>query len=148
MAAGVDVRGLREVGAALRKVDKDLPKQIRVELQPIAAEVAAAVRAKVPRRTGKAQASVRPRSSQRGAAVAVGGQAAPYYPWLDWGGSTGPGHRPGVAGSGAVKRPWLGKPGGDGRYLYPAIAEKSDDIEKAAEAAVVNVAKRAQLGVK
>ena len=147
MGAAIEVRGLREVQSALRKVDKELPKQLRTEFKAIAEDVVTGIQQKVPRLTGHAAASVRPRASQRGAAVALGGNAAPYFPWLDFGGTTGKGHRPGVAGSGSVKRDWMGRPG-NGRYVYPTIAEKRADIEQAAEDAVIKVARGAGLETK
>lgn len=148
MAAAIEVRGLREVQSAFRKVDKDLPKGLRTEFLGIAQDVQHGIQAKVPRRTGHAAGSVRARASQRGAGIAFGGQAAPYFPWLDFGGSTGKGHRPGVSESGSVKRlPWMGT-SGEGRYVYPTISEKRADIEKAAEDAVMNVAKSAGLETK
>jgi len=147
VGAAIEVRGLREVQSAFRKVDKDLPKELRVEFKAIAEDVATGIRAKVPQLTGHAAASVRPRASQRGAAIAFGGNAAPYFPWLDFGGTTGKGHRPGVAYSGSVKRDWKGRPG-DGRYVYPTITERSKDIEQAAEDAVMKVAHNAGLETK
>jgi hypothetical protein len=144
MAAMVQVKGLREVQWALRKVDKDIPKGLRQELLPAARKVQDDIRSRVPMQSGKARGSVRARASQRGASIAVGGNSAPYYPWLDFGGSTGKGHKPGVSGSGSVKRDM---PKG-GRYLYPAIAANEDMLEKAATDAVVNLAKRAQFEVK
>jgi hypothetical protein len=147
MAAAVQVRGIREVQAAFRKVDKDLPKALRPEFLEVARSVVRGVQQKMPWRTGRAIRSVKPRASQRGAAIAVGGTAAPYYPWLDFGGTTGKGHRPGQRFSGSVVRPWMGSPG-DGRYLYPTISEQTEDIEKAAEDAVLKVARSAGLEVK
>lgn len=152
MSAAIEVRGLREVTSAFRKVDKDIPKGLRAQFLPIAQRVASGAASKAnadfKNPTGKAVGSIRPRASQRGAAIAFGGTAAPYFPWLDFGGSTGKGHRPGASWSGSVKRDWMGRPVGEGRYIYPAISEQSDEIEKAAEDAVLNVAKAAQLEVK
>lgn len=141
----VKVSGIREAARAFRKVDKDIPKQLRTEFLPIARDVVSGIQSKAPRgKTGRARASVKPRSSQRGAAVAVGGNAAPYYPWLDFGGSTGKGHKPGRPWSGSVKREMPPK----GRYLYPTIEEQRAKIERAAEDAVVNVARLNGFGVR
>ncbi len=148
MAAAVQVRGLREVRNAARKVDKDIPKGLRAELLPIAQKVQGRVRSKVPVLKGDARDSVRARASQRGAAIAFGGNAAPHFPWLDFGGSTGKGHRPGAAWSGSVRRDWLGRPFGEGRYVYPAINEMTPEIEDAANDAVINLAKAAGFEVK
>lgn len=147
MAAAVQVRGLREVRNAARKVDKDIPKGLRRELLPVAQKVQGRIRSKVPYLKGDARESVKARASQRGAAIAFGGNTAPYFPWLDFGGTTGKGHRPGAAYSGSVKRPWMGRPG-DGRYVYPSIAEMTPEIEQAANDAVINLAKAAGFEVK
>ena len=95
--AEIQVRGLREVQSAFRKVDKELPKAFKQEFLGIAQKVVGGVQQKVPKVTGAAAGSVRPRATQRGAGIAFGGNAAPYFPWLDFGGTTGKGHRPGAA---------------------------------------------------
>ena len=143
MTPGVKVQGLREVVAALREADAEVPKRLREYLLPIARLVAARTAAKVPRDTGDAAGSVSARAGQRGASVAVGGASAPYFPWLDYGGSVGKGHRPGVPWSGSVVRPWM--PGG--RYVYPTIAEHRDEIAEAALDAVERSATDAGLKV-
>lgn len=141
---GVKVTGLREVVSAFRQVDLDLPKELKVEFKKIAEDVATTVRASVPRGpTGHAAGSVKARATQRGAAIAFGGSAAPYFPWLDFGGTTGPGHKPKVAGSGSVKRPWMGKPDGEGRYVYPGIRKEREHIAQAADDAVRKAAEQA-----
>lgn len=144
----VEVKGVNELVRAFKKVDSDVPVGLRKEMLSIATEVTGAIQQKVPWKTGRASGSVRPRASQRGAGIAFGGNAAPYFPWLDFGGTTGKGHRPGQRYSGSVVRPWLGNPTGEGRYVYPTIRDKGEDIERAAEDAVVNAAKRAQFEVK
>lgn len=144
--AEIEVRGLREVQSAFRRIDREIPKGMRAELLPIAQMIVSDVQQMVPWRTGAAAASVRPRASQTGAGIAFGGNAAPYFPWLDFGGTVGKGHRPGQRYSGSVKREWKGRPG-DGRYVYPTIEEHRDDIERAVEEAVVAIAKRIQFEV-
>lgn len=140
--AVVQVRGLKEVQKALKAIDKDLPKGLRTEFLVVARAVVGTAQRDVPRRTGAAASSIRPRASQTGAGIAFGGNAAPYFPWLDFGGSTGKGHRPGVKDSGSVKRDWLGNPAGEGRYVYPAIRAHEDDIVDAAGDVPVKLAKR------
>jgi hypothetical protein len=144
----LEVKGINESIRAFKKVDSDIPAGFRKEMLAIASDVAGEAQQRVPWKSGKAARSIKPRASQRGAGIAFGGSAAPYFPWLDFGGTTGKGHRPGQRFSGSVSREWLGNPRGEGRYVYPAIRDKSDDIEKAAEAAVINAAKRAQFEVK
>ena len=66
-----------------------------------------------------------------------GGNKAPYYPWLDFGGSVGRRR--------SVRRPFLDK----GRYIYAAYfrARDSGRFEDALSAGLVKVAKDAGLEV-
>lgn len=143
MTPGVKVQGLREVVSALREADAEAPKRLREHLLPVARLVASRIASKVPRDEGDAAASLSARAGQRGASVAFGGSSAPYFPWLDYGGSVGKGHRPGVPWSGSVTRPWM--PGG--RYVYPTIAEHRDEIAEAALDAMAAAATGAGLKV-
>lgn len=146
-APAIQVRGLREVTNALRKVDREIPKGFRGAFLPIARRVVAgvkgAVNADAKNPTGRAASSVTARASQRGAAVSFGGATAPYFPWLDFGGTTGRGHIPGQAWSGSIKRPWAGHPVGSGRYVYPTIEEQREEIMATAEEAVLSAARAA-----
>lgn len=148
MGAAVEVRGVRELRSAMRRMDNEMPGKLKQGMMEIATVVVAGIQSKAPRRSGDAADSVRPRASQTGAAIAFGGQAAPYFPWLDFGGTTGKGHRPGVAWSGSIKREWLGNPKGMGRFVYPTIEEKGPEIEKRIEGIVARTATRADLEVR
>lgn len=139
----IQVRGLREVSNALRKVDREIPKGFRGAFLPIAQRVVNVVQQNVPYLTGRAARSVTARASQRAAAISFGGASAPHFPWLDFGGTVGRGHMPGQAWSGSVKRPWAGRPLGSGRYVYPAIEDQSEEILAAAEDAVMSAARAA-----
>jgi hypothetical protein len=144
-SAHIEVRGLREFERAIRAVDGRLAAELRSALRAIAEQVAADARSRVTADVGAgpAAASITPRAGARGASIAAGGRAAPYLPWLDFGGSVGRGHRPGVAWSGAVKREWRGRPVGEGRYLYPAIRANRDAISRLVDEAVERVAEDA-----
>lgn len=133
--AKVRVRGVRELSRAFGKVDRDLPKELRDEFKGIATTAAGRVASKVPRDSGTAAGSVKPRASTRGAGIAVGGARAPYFAWLDFGGSVGR--------HGSIKRDWMGKPGGDGRYLYPTLHEMQPETAEAADEAIKKVARSA-----
>lgn len=113
---------------------------IKEEFKGIAARVAEAAARKAP---GSAGASITPRASNRGAAIAFGGRKEPHFPWLDFGGSVGRGHMPGVPWSGAIKRDWRGNPTGSGRYIYPTISEHREDTRDAVDDAIERLAKRA-----
>jgi len=144
IGAKVQVRNLREITAAIKEANDGVPGRLREYLLPVAQEVSRTVTSRVPRRSGHAAATVTARATQRGAGVSVGGSGAPYFPWLDFGGSTGRGHIPGKAGSGSVKRAMpLG-----GRYVYPTIEDKRDRIEQGAMDAVLKAALDARLEVR
>jgi hypothetical protein len=137
----IKITGLRELNAAFRAVNTDLPKALKVEFLTIAKTIVGVAQQRMPFRTGEAASSLKPVSGATYAGIGrpAGGDLGKgaYYPWLDFGGSTGRGHIAGVGGSGAIKRPSVGK---QGRYLYPAIAESTVEIEKAADAALAKVA--------
>ena len=121
---------------------------MRVHMKDIADHVVGVAQQRMPFRTGEAAKSLKPRATQRGAGIAFPqggapwrGEKADYYPWLDFGGSTGRGH---VANGhngygGSIVRPIVK----GGRYLYPAIAESKDFIESNMNAAIEFVAKKA-----
>lgn len=119
MAEVVHVRGLKEFQAALRQIDKALGPELRKGLNEVAEVVAAAARPLVPVRSGAAAASIKARSSQRGAALAVGGARVPYFGWLEWGGRTGRNK--------STRRPFV--PGG--RTIYPSLrAKERETLDK------------------
>ena len=102
----ITVAGLRDVQAALKQVDGQSQKQLRVVLNDAAQVVVSGTRGAMPSRSGRARGSVRALSSQREARVAGGGGRASYYGWLDFGGSVGRRR--------SVKRRFIR----DGRYMY------------------------------
>jgi hypothetical protein len=143
--AKVEFRGVKEFVAGLKAIDADLPKEMRSEFLGVATKIAGEVAAVFPHgATGRASGSVKPRAGAKAAGIAIGGAAAPYAPWLDYGGTVGRGHKVGVGGSGSVTRPFIK----GGRYLYPTIIASHDEIEKAAAAALVKVARSAGFTVK
>jgi hypothetical protein len=138
-----DVKGIPELSRALKDVDAALYKELRLGMKAIADHVVGVAQQRMPYRTGTAAASVRPRATAKGAAVAFprgGDRGNPdYYPWLDFGGSTGRGHVVGQAWSGSIIRDM---PKG-GRYVYPAIAESRDYIGRTVYDLIEGVAHRA-----
>jgi hypothetical protein len=118
----IRVEGLREYSKALRDIDKSLGPELRKGLNEVANIVVDAARPLVPRRTGAAAESIKAGSTARGAAIKVGGNKAPYYQWLDFGGAVGRNK--------SVKRPFFQ----GGRYIYPTLARKrSEAVEKLEE---------------
>lgn len=131
MADAIKVEGLAEFTRNLKRLDADLPKMQRKALNAAADIVLDYARPKIPRRSGRAAASLKAKSTQTAVRVAAGGTKAPYYPWLDFGGRVGRKR--------SVKRPFIG----EGRYIYPALAAKRDDFEAALTAALVASAESA-----
>lgn len=123
----VDRNSLAGMRAFLKSVDKTVQKEINRPLNQAARLVVNDVRPTVPLGlTGQARRSVTVNNA-RIPGVRFGGVTAPYYPWLDFGGSTGPGHRPGVANSGSVKRSRVH----GGRYMYPGIERNEEAVREA-----------------
>ena len=141
------VTGLRELAAALKQMDVELPVELRTAFLGVAQKVADVTAQRMPWKTGAAAGSVHALATAKGASVAEGGRPAPYVGWLDFGGSTGRGHRPGVAWSGAERRGWMGKPLAAGRFLYPAIEQENTAIIDATETAVQRAGDRVGLKV-
>ena len=116
MEQKIAVEGLKELTKALRDVDKDLPKLIRLAANDAANILIDKTRPTMPSRTGRAKGSLKARSTRTSARVSIGGAKAPYVPWLDFGGKTGRNK--------SVIRPFIK----EGRYLYPTLAKYRDDI--------------------
>lgn len=131
----IKVDGLKEFQASLREMDRDLPKQLRVMLNKAVTVVIDWAVPRIPRRTGHAAASVRPKSGQREARVSMGGRRAPYMPWLDFGGAVGPGR--------SVVRPFRR----EGRYLYAGLTATSEDVTKIITQGLAELAESAGLDV-
>lgn len=117
MSARIDIVGLREVQRSLREVDAGLPKQIRLIFNEATGLIVDYSKAHIEVRSGRAKGSIKARSSQRTAAVAIGGSRAPYTPWLDFGGE---GRRRGRPSA----RPFIR----EGRYVYKGLRLHHDDI--------------------
>lgn len=134
ITAKVEITGLKEFNKGLRAMDTGLPKATRLALNDAVAIVIGFARSRIPRRTGRAAASLTARSTRTSARVAAGGRKAPYYPWLDFGGKT-PGHH--------ASRPYYR----EGRYLYPALRIKRDEFTAAMERGILAVAQDAGIEV-
>ena len=137
MVAKITVSGLREFQTALRRMDSDLPKQLRLVLNEAADIVIDYAGAHMERKTGAAAASLKARSSQREARVGLGGRRAPYAPWLDFGGQGRVKGRP-------PARPFLR----EGRYVYKGLALHREDITTKMSEALTQLATSAGLEVR
>lgn len=149
----IAVEGMKDLQKALKEMDGESQKEIRVALNAVAATVAQGAARRVPVKTGRARASLREFSSQRETRIAAGGRKAPYYGWLDFGGTVGKGRTPGgfkkKAGgatggtAGSIHRPWFE----GGRYIYPTIAANRDSLAKAVHKQLMDLAKSKGLTV-
>lgn len=131
----VEVTGLRELRAQLKAMDAGLPKMIRVALNQASELVISYARPKIPRRSGRAAGSLKVRSNQQTARIAAGGQRAPHYPWLDFGGRVGRGK--------SVSRPFYT----EGRYIYPGLRANRQEITEKMSTALTALAHDAGLEV-
>ena len=135
MEQTIAIQGLRETSRALRRIDAEAPKQLRLVFNDAAGLLVGYVKQHAPVLTGRAVASVKARSTRTAARVAVGGPRAPYYPWLDFGGRTGPRR--------SVYRPFIKQ----GRYVYPGLAELRPQIIAVMQDGVARTARDAGLEV-
>lgn len=133
--APVSIRGLRDLQAALKALDGESQKQIRVVLNSAAQAVVGGASRRVPVKTGTARNSIRATSGQREAKVSGGSKKAAYYGWLDFGGAVGRKKN--------TRRRFLQ----EGRYIYPAYSANADSIQKALVNALTELARGAGLEV-
>jgi hypothetical protein len=131
----IGTTGLSEFNRALRKLDTEAPKQLRVANNEAADLLIAHVRPLIPSRSGAARRSLKAKSTRTSARISVGGRTAPYYPWLDFGGRTG------IRKS--VKRPFLK----EGRYIFPTLRKIRPKIMAQLEKSLTAAARSAGLDV-
>lgn len=131
----IAVEGMKQLQRALKDLDGESQKEIRVALNRVADTVAQGAARRVPVRTGKARASLKAMSSQRETRVSAGGRKAPYYGWLDFGGRIGKNK--------SVRRPFVK----GGRYIWPTVAANRDQLATAVETALVDLARSKGLEV-
>lgn len=135
MSDAVQITGLKQFTKALKDIDRELPKTMRIANNAVASIVVEAAAPRVPVRSGKARRSIKARSTRNEARVSAGGKRVPYYGWLDFGGSTGIRR--------TVRRPFRQ----DGRYIYPAFSDNRARVQEAMVNAIVTVARQAGLEV-
>lgn len=134
MSDQIRIEGIKEFQAALRAIDRELPKQLRVTLNEATNLVIDWARPRVPSRTGRAAASIKAKSSQREARATIGGRRAPYMPWLDFGGEGKIRGRP-------APRPFIKK----GRYLYAGLDATRDEVTAVMERGLAELGRAAGL---
>lgn len=145
-----DIAQMRDLQQRLKFWNPAEANAFRSGLRRAIAVIANNAKKKVPKLIGSAKKSIKPIAdlgsspspkggvnSSRGPGkagffgVKAGGDDVPYYKWLDFGGTTGRGHKMGK-NKGAIKRKFLS----DGRYLYPAVAESKSEVLNMLEAAL------------
>lgn len=133
----IRIDGLAQFSRNLKKLDNDLPKALRVALNESADLIVTDARQRVPKRSGRAAASIRAASTRTAVRVKAGGRKAPYYPWLDFGGRVGRRR--------SVIRPFLK----EGRYLYDVYFEHRDSgrLQQVLNRSLLRVARQAGVEV-
>jgi len=134
----VEVEGLRELRARLNEAGEGFEKALPTAHRSIAQIVADAAADRVERvtkhPTGRLEATIRGLGSQRDATVKGGSARVPYFGFIDFGGVLEPRGVP-------IERNFIR----EGRILYPAFAEKREDVRGAIEDSVNDVLRRARL---
>jgi len=128
--AAVHVTGLRELRAALRKIDKSIAGELRDGLKrAIDTTIVPEARSRINSRSGKAAKSIRAVSGGNTLYIKGGGARVPYYGWLEFGGKL-PGKRPQSKKAlmwGGAKHPSAFAKGAvrskvaEGRYIKPSV---------------------------
>lgn len=137
MPEAIKVEGLSEFVRNLKKLDRELPKALRVAFNTGADLVVADAKPGIPTKSGKAKASVKAKSTQTAAKVIGGGARASYYPFLDFGGRVGRDR--------SIRRPFLR----EGRYIYNAYYKNRDSgkLQDALSTALLDSARAAGVEV-
>ena len=120
--ARIKVEGLDELRAALRKADRTLAKEVGQAGKKAADIVAQAAKPKYPVRTGAARDSLRAVVVRGGGGVRLGGAKAPYAGFVEFGNVVGSGR--GVGRGDSQPRRFIKS----GRYLYPTLADRRDEV--------------------
>ena len=131
----IEIEGLRAFMRNLRDLDQALPKALRLAGNEAAEIVVDDARSRMPRVSGRAAKSVKTRSTRIAVRIAAGSKAAPYVPWLDYGGRVGPNN--------SVVRKF--EP--DGRYVYPAFRDNRERVDDAYRNALRTIARQAGIEV-
>lgn len=129
----IRIEGLAAFNRKLRRVDADLPKALKAAMTEAADLVVHDARPLVPKRSGRAAASIKTASTRTAVRVKEGGTKAPYMPWLDFGGRVGRRKR--------TVRPFEK----EGRYLFPMYFKHRDSgrIQRILADSLTDVARKA-----
>lgn len=132
----ITTAGIKEFQKALRELDADLPKTLRLIFNEAGELIVDYAQSHMPSKTGRARASVKARSTQRAGQISIGGNRAAYVPWLDFGGEGRRRGRP-------AARPFIKQ----GRYVYVGLRVHSEDITALMARGLTDLARAAGLEV-
>jgi hypothetical protein len=145
--AKIEVPGLAALRRDLKQMPKDVQKAYAKNMQAVAKIVADDARSRVPTGTGLHRKAKDPPGAAKAGITAMGGSAAgvresrepAYLRWLDFGSRTP------KSGNNRAEGPWRGSGVGPkgGRFVYPAIEDKTPEIAESAARAVDQAAKEA-----
>lgn len=131
----IRVEGLRELQAALKNVDGESQKQLRVVLNEAAQVVVSGAQSRAPVRTGAYRSSIKVASGQREAKVKSGSAKVAYAGFIDYGGAVGRRH--------ATKRQFIRS----GRCVYPAYSSEKSNILAILNAGLIKLIQDSGLAV-
>lgn len=134
MTEPIRVEGLAQLGRALRKLDGEAAKGLRLAHNEAATIVVEGARRKMPSISGRARRAVTAKSTRTASRVSAGNKRAAYVPWLDYG------------GEGRIKgRPAYRKFEKGGRYVYPAFHDNRAKFEQVLERSLLGAVTAAGL---
>jgi hypothetical protein len=119
----IQISGLKEFRRALKEMDGESNKRLRLIGNDAAKLIVQDAAPKVPLgpgRKGHARYSIKVRSTQTAVRVAEGGTRYPYMPWLDFGGTIRHYKRKGI------RRPFRY----EGRYVWSSWHDRQEDVVK------------------
>ncbi len=134
MGFRIEAVGLREMRRALKAVDAQLPRELRLVLNQGSKAIAAEAVPRMPKKTESLRKSVRPRSTQTEGRVMAGNAKVPYAGFIEFGGKVGKNK--------SVRRKFVK----EGRYLYPAFERRGPQIKRLIERAFDDLARTAERG--
>lgn len=133
----IRIEGLSELRRALKDMDGALPKVLRVALNKAVSTVTSDAARRIPKRTGRTAATIKGASTQTKARVRGGGNRAPHFGWLDFGGK-----RVG-RGGGVAERQFRD----EGRYIWKSFKDNRKNVMEALQEALRETARQAGLEV-
>lgn len=111
----IRVEGLKQLARALKDLDPQMAKELRLANKAAASVVAEDAAMRAPVLTGRLRKSIRALGQARSSTVAEGSAKVPYAGFIDFGGTIKPQ---------GIMRPFIKT----GRILFPALAAKTPQV--------------------